>query len=304
MQEVTEMFEKILLPMDGSVLAEQAIPYVRDLASQLNAEIHLVHVCPVVHQNLTHMHKIYLDQIETNLRKSMKEVWGLKSEPAIKSEILNGEPAPAIIEYIKQNSINLVAVTTCGASGLRVWAMGSVADKVVRDAGIPTLLIRVKDSPPSGKGFIKRILLPVDSSDASKIAVPYGAELAKKLGASLTVFSMAQTVYAQNLDGMGVGVGVNWDAVDAATKKYVDEYLQVIEADLKTKGLTVDHITVLGIDASTEILELEKKIPADIVVMATRGRSGISRWAFGSTAERVLRDGELPLLLIRETSGK
>ena len=297
------MFERILLPMDGSELAEQAVPYVRDLASQLNAEVHMVHVCPIVHQNLTHMHKIYLDQVEANLRKDMKAVWGLKTEPSIKSQILTGEPAPAILDYIKQNSINLVAVTTCGASGLRVWAMGSVADKVVRGAGIPTLLIRVKTSPPEGKGFIRRILLPVDSSDASKIAVPYGTELANKLGASLTLFSMAQTVYAQNLDGMGVGVGVNWDAVDAATKKYVDDSLQEVENDLKTKGVNVTHITVLGIDAATEILELEKKIPADIVVMATRGRSGISRWAFGSTAERVLRDGELPLLLIREPAG-
>jgi nucleotide-binding universal stress UspA family protein len=301
---VTKMFEKILLPMDGSELAEQAVPYVRDLASQLNAEVHMVHVCPIVHQNLTHMHKIYLDQVEANLRKDMKAVWGLKTEPSIKSQILTGEPAPAILDYIKQNSIDLVAVTTCGASGLRAWAMGSVADKVVRGAGIPTLLIRVKTSPPQDKGFIRRILLPLDSSDASKIAVPYGTELAQKLGASLSLFSMAQTVYAQNLDGMGVGVGVNWDAVDAATKKYVDESLEEVEKDLKTKGVNVNHITVLGIDAATEILELEKKIPADIVVMATRGRSGISRWAFGSTAERVLRDGELPLLLIREPAGK
>ena len=299
------MFESILLPLDGSELAEQAIPYVRDLSVQLNAAIHLVHVCPTVHQNIAHMHKIYLDSVETTLRKEIKDLWSLPGDPTIKSQILDGDPAPAIFDYIKQNNINLVAVTSNGASGLRSWAMGNVADKVVRGAGIPTLLVRIKESPPVvRKGFIQKILLTLDSSEASKIAVPYGAELALRLKAKITLFGMAQTVYAQNLDGMGVGVGVNWDSVDAATQKYTEDYLLVVENELKAKGIDVNHVSTLGIDAASEILELEKKLTADIVVMATRGRSGIARWAFGSTAEKVLREGELPLLLIREPPGK
>jgi nucleotide-binding universal stress UspA family protein len=295
------MFEKILLPLDGSELAETAVPYVRDLAAQLNAEVYLLHVCPQEHQNLVRMHKIYLEHMEDSLRNDIKDIKGLKYEPIVKSEVVSGEPAKAIFDYVQRNSISLVAVTTCGASGIRVWALGSVADKVVRGVGIPTLLVRIKQGRAlTGKGLIKRILMPLDSSDASKIAVPYGTSLAQKLNARLTLFSMAQTVYSQNLDGMGVGVGVNWDQVDTATQKYTEDNLISIEEDIKNKKVTVDHITVLGIDPANEILELEKKLSIDLVVMATRGRSPVARWAFGSTAEKVLREGEVPLLLIRE----
>ncbi|MCR4393429.1 MAG: universal stress protein, partial [Dehalococcoidales bacterium] len=115
-----------------------------------------------------------------------------------------------------------------------------------------------------------------------------------------TLFSMAETIYARNLDGMNAGVGVNWDEIDAATLKYLEEYLQSIENEVKSQGVAVEHVTKLGIDAASEILELEKKIPIDLIIMATRGRSPVARWAFGSTAEKILREGQIPLMVIRE----
>jgi nucleotide-binding universal stress UspA family protein len=299
------MFEKILLPLDGSELAETAIPYVRDLAGQLKAEVNLIHVCSPEHASFTHMHQIYLDHQADALRREIQEVWGPSLNPVLKSEVVTGEPAKTIMEYVQRNSISLVAITTAGSSGIRVWAMGSVADKVVRNLDIPTLLIRVKaERMPKEKGIIKRILLPLDSSDASKIAMPYALDLAKKLNASITLFSMAQTVYSRNMDSMGAGVGVNWDAIDSATEKYTNEYLQSVVDTMKADGISANHVAVLGIDAANEILELEKKIPADLVVMATRGRSPVARWAFGSVAEKVLREGKTPLLVIRQPVSK
>lgn len=294
------MFEKILLPLDGSELAESAVPYVRDLAGQLNAEVNMIHVSE--RQDLAHMYQIYLEHIKDNIRKEIKGFWGTDREPRIKTEVIAGEPAKVIMEYTKQNSIDLVALTSCGTSGIRAWALGSVADKVVRSVEVPILLIRVKEGRVvRDTGIIKRVLVPLDSSEASKIAVPYAIDLAKRLNAGITLFSMAQTVYARNIDSMGVGVGVNWDSVDAATEKYTDDYLQSVEDEIKVQGVDVSHIAVLGIDAANEILELEKKLPADLIVMATRGRSTVARWAFGSVAEKVLRQGEGPLLVVRET---
>jgi nucleotide-binding universal stress UspA family protein len=298
------MLDKILLPLDGSESAEAALPYVRDLAGRLNAEAHLLHVCPPGHENLNRMHQIYLDHTADSLRQEIKDRWNI-SESRIRTEVISGEQAAkAILEYIRQNEINLVAVTTSGASGIRVWAMGSVADKIVRGAGVPTLLIRVNGKQPTREktGLIRKILLPLDSSEASKTAVAPAVDLAKKLKASITLFSMAETVYAQNLEGIGAGVvvGANWDQIDAATKKYLDNYLSGVRTEILNQGVEADQVTVIGIDAASEILELEKKLGVDLVVMATRGRSPVARWAFGSTAEKVLREGALPLLLVRE----
>jgi nucleotide-binding universal stress UspA family protein len=295
------MFEKILLPLDGSVLAETALPYVRDLEGRLKAEVYLLHICPAEHQAYLHMHQMYLKDMADNLQKEIQEAWHPEGGLKIQSEVVIGEPAAAIFDYIKQNNIDLVTLTTCGASGIKGWAMGSIADKVARGVGIPTLLVRVKKEP-SGlerKGLIQRILLPLDSSDTSKTAVPYAVQMAKKLQASITLFSMAQTAYAQSLGGAG-GIGVNLDKVDAATESFTEGFLQNIENGIREAGVEVSHTAYLGMDAAFEILEMEKKTQADLVIMATRGRSSVARWAFGSVAEKVLQGGDLPILLVRK----
>jgi nucleotide-binding universal stress UspA family protein len=298
------MFEKILLPLDGSELAEAAIPYVRDLAEQLNAEIFILHVCPPEHQRNLHMHQIYMNSIAEGMKKEARP------DIKINAEVVIGDPSKIITDYAKLKEIDLVVITTHGISGFRPWTMGDVADKVVRGLGIPTLLVRNKDVPAVQKkhGVISKILLPLDNSEASKASLPYAIQLAKKLNAGIILFSRAQTIYAQNLDGInntmggGGGLGVNWDSVDAATEKTIDDYLQTIEDKIKSEGVEATHTSYLGIDAAYEILEMEKRTQADLVVMATRGRSPVARWAFGSVAEKVLREGNLPILLIKEKS--
>jgi nucleotide-binding universal stress UspA family protein len=298
------MFEKILLPLDGSELAEQAIPYVRDLAGQLGAEVYLIHACPPEHKEYLRMHQLYLNNIAENLRQRIKENWQPSGDPKIQAEVILDDPIKVIFDYVKQNSINIVALTSHGNSGLRAWAMGSMADKVVRGVGVPTLLIRIKEGRiiPEKKGLIQKILLPLDTSDASKIAVPYATHLAKKLKASITLFSMVQTIYNHYINSTGYSIGTNLDSVDAGTKKFTDDYLQGIEDEIRKAGVEVSHTSLVSVDAAYEILEMEKKMQPDLVVMATRGRSNIARWALGSVAEKILREGDRPILMVKETA--
>ena len=298
------MFSKILLPLDGSQLAEAAIPYATNLAQQLEAEIYLLHICPPEHESYVHMHQIYMNCMVDGIRSKMKESWKSSKELKIEAEVIVGDPIKLIFDYTKLKSIGLISLTTHGNSGFKPWALGNVADKIVRGSGIPTLLIRVKEQKDLEirKANVRKILVPLDNSEASKASLPIAVELAKKLKAGLTLFSMAQTAYAQNLNSAGSGIGINWDAVDKASEQAADEYLKKIEEELKNSGVQVDRNSMLGIDAAYEILELEKKGNLDMVVMATRGRSSIARWAFGSVAEKVLREGNLPILLVREKS--
>jgi nucleotide-binding universal stress UspA family protein len=294
------MFERLLLPLDGSELAEAVIPFTRELAGRMGSEVHLLHVCPPEHDYYGHMHRTYLEHIADTMRQSLDKDWPGKI--TVTTEVVVGEPVKAIYDNIQENGISMVALTTCGSSGIKAWVLGSVAERVVRGANVPTLLVRVRGGmvTPGPQRPIRRILLPLDGSDASKIAVPYARELAKKLDAGITLFRMAETVYAQSVDGMTAGIGVNWDEIDAQTQKFVNTEMEKIEEDLRNSGLSVSHAVTIGIDAAQEILEQEKKSNADLVVMATRGRSPIARWAFGSVAEKVLQEGELPLLAVRE----
>lgn len=142
-KERWKIFEKILLLLDGSELAEGAAPYVLNLAIQLGADIYLLHICPPEHRAYRHMHQIYLDSIAENLRQNIKDSRS-SQKPKIQIDVIEGDPIKVIFDYVKQKSIDMVALTSHGNSGILAWAMGGVADKVVWGVGIPTLLIRSK----------------------------------------------------------------------------------------------------------------------------------------------------------------
>jgi nucleotide-binding universal stress UspA family protein len=300
------MFEKILMTLDGSELSESSIPYVRHLAVQLEAETYLLHVCPPEHQCFLHMHQMYMNTIAAALRRELNE--GRSPDKALKvnAETVVGESGKIILDYIKLRNISLTVLTTHGTSGLRPWSMGRIANRIVREADIPTLLIRIKENPSNleKKGLVRKILVPLENSEASKIAVPYAMEMAKKLKAGIILFGMARTIYSQNIANLGTGVGggfgVNWDELDKVNEKVTDDFLQAIENDLIKNGVEASHTVYLGLDAAEEILQMEKKTGADMVVMATRARSPAARWVFGSTAEKVLRQGDRPIMFIRE----
>ena len=93
----------------------------------------------------------------------------------------------------------------------------------------------------------------------------------------------------------------NLDSVDVESKKYTEDYLQGIGNEIRKAGVEVTQTSLVSIDAAYEILEMEKKIQPDLVVMATRGRSNIARWVLGSVAEKVLREGDRPILMVKET---
>ncbi len=294
------MFERILLPLDGSRLAEAAIPYGAELAARLGSELILFHVCAREHQPFQSMHQLYLTEAVKGLERYMEKRFPRCEDWAVRSETVVGEAADAICEYAEKNNIRLIVMAAHGGSGLKYWAVGSVADKVVRAIDIPMLLIRVKEGRTieGKKRLINRVLLPLDGSDTSEIAVPYAGELAERLKASITLYQMAEErFFPSDFDG---SAPLATNPVLAAEEKRVRAYLTGIERILRQKGIPVTHRVTQGVDAAAEILEQGEKTKADLVVMASRGRSKIVRWVFGSVAHKILFEGDSPLLLVRK----
>ena len=173
-------------------------------------------------------------------------------------------------------------MSTHGQSGIRRWTIGSIANKVVRATKRPVALVRAEGTRPEvpQKGMLRKALLPLDGSKESEVAIPYVAELASRLGISVVLLQVLAIGY----------------------KALAEDYLEKIGAQLKQKGVTVESRVMYG-EAATEIINLAAEIHADVVAMSTHGRSGIGRWVLGSVAERVLYEGNTPLLLVRETVG-
>ncbi len=300
------MFEKILLPLDGSELAEVTLPYGVELASRLGSEVILFHVCSPEHKEFYRMHKMYLDDAADRVRHEIMRSRPKGGEVKVKSETLLGEPVETICDYVTKNNIGLMVMASSGASGIQMWRLGSVTDKVFRTVSIPAMVIRAGTSR-RGEGkrrLINRILLPLDGSDASKLALPVAEELALWLKARITLFQMAHRVFPlYDASGLEAGYGVNYARLDAAAENSARTYLIGVEKDLRQTGIAVTHSVAVGTDPANEIIELGKKVDADLVVMSTHGRSPVRRWVFGSVAEKVLREGDIPLLLVRQVAG-
>ena len=97
------------------------------------------------------------------------------------------------------------------------------------------------------------------------------------------------------------GADIDWVRVDAAETRRIRGYLAEIAKVIRDEGISVSHRVTLGTDPAAEILDQEEKVKANMVVMTSRGRSPIARWVFGSTSEKVLREGNLPLIVVRKT---
>jgi nucleotide-binding universal stress UspA family protein len=299
------MFKKILVPLDGSELSEASLPYVEELSAALGSEVVLLHVHGSGQRQYERMHQMYLDRLAETVRHNITRGRSDGSEARVTTRVETGEAAETICNLVDKNGVDLIVMTAVGVSGLNIGKMlGSVTDHVCRTVPKPVLLIRPKNIPRvDNQGrLINRILIPLDGSEISKLALPVGIELASRLRLGTTLFQMATTVrYYDN--GSSSGAYVDYAGINEAEKQRVTTQMTLLEKELKAKGLDAGSIVVSGFDASYEIIELSKKIGADLVVMSTHGRSGLSRWVLGNVTERVLRHGQTPLLLVHARAG-
>jgi len=137
------MYEKILIPLDGSELAEIALPYAEEMGVRLGSEITLLSVSDSAEAPEYHKHQVYLDGVADSTKRGAKRYLEMPEE-AIKVEkaIVVGEPAEEIVDYAEKEGIDLIIMATHGRSGISRWTLGSVAEKVVRAGTTPVLLVR------------------------------------------------------------------------------------------------------------------------------------------------------------------
>ena len=295
------MYEKILVPLDGSELAQIALPYAEKLAGKVGSQITLIYVSGSIDDQYHHMHQFYLQKIAEATRQAAETYIENPEVKAIKLEtvILLGDPAKQIVDYADKEGIGLIIMSTHGRSGIKRWAMGSVADKVLRATKQPLALIRAKHTRPDApdKNILSKILVTLDGSKQSEAVIPCIEELASKLKADVTLLQVVAPDYHISTTGepeYGVYAEKHAETIQALAR----EYLENIAAQLKQRGVNAKPEVMFGTAAET-IIKFADAIAADMVALSTHGRSGVSRWALGSVAERVLRAGDTPLLLVR-----
>ena len=308
------MYKRMLVPLDGSELAEAIFTYAKELAGKLNIDVILLNVCTPEENEFIPMHQAYIDHAaEVVLRQSQKVEKPKATEPAAKGIKMTGElavgyPAEEIIRYSEENKIDLILMATHGRSGLKRWTLGSVADKVLRASKIPVLLIhpRVPDEIVYDKWPKQTILVPLDGSELAETVLPHVETLAKQRGPKLVDVTLLRiceppaipSYYAPELPDAPLNWGEYMQQETARCKQIATEYLTKIAERLKEKKISV-HSQILVGRTADQIVDYVNKNPYSIIVMATHGRSGLSRWVYGSVAENVLTGVSNPIFLVR-----
>jgi nucleotide-binding universal stress UspA family protein len=298
----SDMFNRVLLPLDGSDLAEAVYPYAEELARKLGSEIVLFHVCEPSHKLALNMHRLYLDKSAELLRQRL-DLSDEGKKAKVRAVFVHGDFTEETCRFIDENGVDLLIMVAHGFTSLRVKIMGSIIDKVFRLVKCPVMLVRTDDDHPAGeaKELISRILLPLDGSENSETAIPYAEALARGLPAEISLYRMTRKAhYSASKDDMVGDMGLGDSELDATEQQRAIAYLEEIENDIRKKKICVSSCTTLSDDPARAITDAGRDTDADLVLMTTRGQSGITAWAPGSIAHKLLQTGDLPLLIVRK----
>ena len=296
------MFAKILVPLDGSKLAEQALPTAFKLATAVGSKIILMRV-PQDHEVMTiasvggELPPITVDgsdfaEAEAYL-KDLAHIWQT-NEINISVRLGEGDPASAIIDIATDEHADLIIMSTHGRTGLARWALGSVAEKVLRAAPVPVIVAR--DDRP-----IEKILITLDGSNFAAAAVTPAMQLAQALQATVTFLRVQPyESYANRLEideYMRFEYGLD-KSLEDLTRKRIRWYLEDIMDQYSQSGVPTQYAIVMGF-AADEILAYAEKEEFDLIVMSTHGRTGLRRWVYGSVTEKVLRSAHCGVMVVR-----
>jgi nucleotide-binding universal stress UspA family protein len=284
-------YKNILVPLDGSELAEKAIPYARTVAKLHDSEITLFAVSLTIFADRRdRLFSSYLDV-------SARSLDGLKVSTATGF----GDVSTEIIKYANDNKKDLIIMATHGYSGAKKWMFGSKTQKVLYGTAIPVLLVKSK-SPETATDFPK-ILVPVDGSPFSESTFPHVIELAANTGREVLLLHVCEPPVVPSYGS--APINPKW-------KKYRDDMWQEVE-NLSTTYIngTVDVMKKQGVKAASKvvraqsgdvaktIIKTSREENADLIAIATQGRSGVSGLVYGSVANKIVEEAPQPMLLIR-----
>ena len=308
----------ILVPLDGSALAEHVLPSIQSLASLMPSKIHLLHVVSEVDRYHLLFDNPYSDgepAVSTPATATQPAMvatsWEVLRENAIlylsqqverlraagfeaDYEVRLGYVPEIIAETASRIGANLIAMATHGYSGLRRWALGSVTDKVLQITTTPMLIVRGADKKAAEPRF-KRIMLTLDGSALARQATPLATEIATLAQAELVVLTAVAPPYLPAPELMGAYY--SYDEALVAMRDRLNEELGFYADVLKQHKVPVTPLAVSGLPAES-IIDQATERKVDLIVMATHGAGGLRRWALGSVADKVIHASTIPLLVI------
>jgi len=297
------MFEHILVPLDGSSLAECVLPHVVAFASALQSDVTLLRVLargkgaqgvPIVDPVDWHIAEAqsasYLEEVARRLGAS-----GVETNRVA----LDGAAAERVIEYADQQDVDLIVLSSHGRSGLSGWNVSSIVQKIILRAYQSVLIVRayVPTEREAGSVRYQRLLVPLDGSQRAECVMPIAVALARGHDAELL---LAHVVRRPEMPRRTSPTEEDIHLADRLVERNREEvsaYLQDLIAQLR---LDADFHLLVSDDVVVALHELVESQHVDLVILSAHGYSGYPRWPYGSVATSFIGYGSTPLLIVQD----
>ena len=297
----------LIVPLDGSRLAEAALPIARQLAKRLGAPMTLVHLIerhPPQHIHGEH-HLSNPEEAERYLSELGHCIF--PSDPRIEQHVhatkITDVPR-AIAEHATELGSDLVVMCTHGQIGLRTLLFGSIAQKVAASSVVPVLLIRPGQAGAAPILTERPMLVLLDGTGVDEQSLSLAAALAKVCGGRLHLVVVVPTL--RTLSGVGAASGLLLPATTATMLQLAQadasEYLSRRIAALETKGLLVVGEVLRG-EPSEVIVKTARHVAPDLIVLGIHNEEGLADFLSNGAVLKVASCTPLPLLLVRQSRG-
>ena len=293
----------ILVPLDGSALAEQVLPYAQALLAP-GAELILLEVAGApepVHSMrgqllvpIEDVQRMIERQAQDDLERAEATLYG--ERPRVRLEIVGGDPSLVIPRVAAERGVELIAMSTHGRGALGRWVFGSVADRVARSSPVPVLLVRPSESQPQPVA-IRRLVVPLDGSALAEEALPMAEVLARRLGVPIHLITVIDVMRLIPVEVAPVA------AFDAAV--YEETLAQLDSGATALLARVSEQLDREGLPTSSEVVHgspfsgiADAVQDTDLLVMTSHGRGGVRRWLLGSVAEKLVWEAPVPVILV------
>lgn len=287
------MQKRILVPLDGSALADRIVRQVERLLVRKDHEVVLLGVVEPEADLAARDERLRdtRDHLET-IRDALVERGAVASV-----RVVVGDPVEEVVAQAERLQPELVAMATHGRSGLSRFVRGSVTEQVIRACPAPVLVANPRALDAMGGELrFERILVPLDGSEVSLGILPLVEEFARLYESEVVLMRVEWTVPV-------AAAPYPAEVATLRPPKEVEASLEPARRRLEQAGVRARALAAYGPEA-LEILEAAERERVDLVAMSTHGRRGLSRWVFGSVAEQVLRHCTRPLLVRRVQQGQ
>lgn len=300
------MFEHVLVPLDGSPLAESVLPHALEMARAFAAKTTLLQV---VEQGSTAPASAAVDPLDWHLKKAEAEAYlhdvvqriG-EPELGLTCECVEGQAAERILDFAHRHGVDLIALCSHGRSGLSGWNVSSVVQKIILRAHVSTLLVRAYHERPAFQPPLRyrRMVVTLDGSQRAECGLPLATQIARFHGADLLLTHVIRRPEMPRRSPLEALDRELAERVVERNRQDATQYLDHLQARLAADLGDTQHRLLVHESAAAALHDLVEEEGAELVVMSAHGYSGSNRWPYGSVAVSFIVYGHTPLLIVQD----